>query len=110
MTEEILPLWRRPWVAVALCVTLLVLAIIPPVSHAIQHTDLWLEMRLNRAAGITPVFDQMLLFVADEDGRERLLGLVIIWFLFQLWRTEDRAVRARRGDQVKMICAPAARS
>jgi len=103
MTEEILPLWRRPWVAVALCVTLLVLAIIPPVSHAIQHTDLWLEMQLNRAAGITPVFDQMLLFVADEDGRERLLGLVIIWFLFQLWRTEDRAVRARKLGTLMFI-------
>ena len=89
------PIWRTVWFAVLVCVVLLVLAVVPEVSDWLQQIDQHAAVWLNNLAGRSPVFDRLVLLLADEDGWERITVLSVIWFLVALWRAPTRVDQSR---------------
>lgn len=89
------PFWRKLSFAVAVGLLVLGGSLIPAVNQFIQSIDHHGAYFFNSAAGQSPVFDRIVLLVADDDGRERIILLAAVWFLFFLWRTPSRVAKNR---------------
>jgi len=89
------PVWRTVWFAVLLACALLALSLIPSVSRLIASADIYGAEVLNRAAGVSAIFDRIVLLIADEEGRERVIALALIWLGVTLWLTAGRLAKAR---------------
>lgn len=91
-----LPVWRRPLTAILLCAALLCFVLIPEVANFILSWDRAAAVQLNRLAGSSPVLDYLIRFIAEHDGRDRLLVAMLITVVVVLWRSSNSDVRLRR--------------
>jgi len=89
------PVWRTVWFAVLGACILLAASLVPVVSNIIAAIDLHGAVILNRAAGVSAILDRIVLLIADEEGRERVIVLALIWFGIALWFTSGRLAKAR---------------
>ncbi len=90
------PVWRTVWFAVLLCGVLLGLSLAPGTSDWIELNDQRAALWFNDLAGASPVFDRIVLLVADDDeGTEGLVALAAVWFLSTLWLAPTRVAKAR---------------
>ncbi len=87
--------WQSLWVAVVICVGLLILSLIPVINHTIQAIDFAAAKWFNRAAGMSPIIDRFVLLVSDDDGQERIAILVVVWFLIALVMSPTRLEKSR---------------
>lgn len=89
------PFWRSIWLALTICLTLLGILVIPAVQQYVQHLDYAAAYFFNSFIGKSPVFDRLVLFIGDDEGRERLVAGIVIWFIIILWMTPGKRHRAR---------------
>jgi aminoglycoside phosphotransferase (APT) family kinase protein len=99
------PTGRTIWFALLICGILLGLSLVPAVSQYIQALDLRAAYWLNRGAGVSPVLDRIVLLIADEDGRERLVALVFLWFIAALWMARGRVEKSRMLGMLLFVAA-----
>lgn len=89
------PMWRRLRFAAVLCAVLVGLLLVPGIQTAVQKLDYAGAYFFNSLAGKSPVFDRLILFISDDDGRERFIAAIIIWFFFLLWLAPNKYTRAK---------------
>lgn len=89
------PIYRTVWFALLVCGVLLALSLVPFISQWIEYVDQHAAIWLNHGAGDSPVFDRFVLLIADDDGRERIVFLAIIWFLVTLYMAPSRVEKSR---------------
>lgn len=77
--------------------------LLPQTYAVVRQVDVRWAFRLNQLIGVSPVFDRLLTYVADEDGRERLYLLVLIFSAVHVWRAKTRRERGRRLSTLLFI-------
>jgi aminoglycoside phosphotransferase (APT) family kinase protein len=77
--------------------------LLPQTYALVRRADISCAFRLNQIIGKSPVFDRLLTYVADEDGRERLYLLVLIFSGIHVWRAKNRRDRGRRLSMLLFI-------
>lgn len=80
----------------AACFALLLVCMLPPVQRLILGLDFSVAYSLNGMIGKSPLFDHVLRFFADEDGRERLLIALGVALLCMVFLSPNRRIAARR--------------
>lgn len=81
--------------ALAIGLALMGLALIPSVMDLISYIDGHGAYFFNSAAGQSPVFDRLVLLVADDEGRERIITLAVVGFLIAVALAPTRMEKAR---------------
>lgn len=90
------PIWRAPWFALTICLALVILNLVPAISSLVQHLDQVCARSLNQLVGLNPILDRLMVLIVDNDGQERIILLVVAWFLVGLWFAPSRLEKSRQ--------------
>lgn len=90
-----IPVWRKLWFAVTVGIIILLFSLTPFGEELIAAVDGRLAIWFNSLVGKSPVLDRLVLLVADDEGRQRIVALAAAWFLVAVLMAQGRVAKSR---------------